>query len=114
MAPLCRKNNSSRWRFRPVILPVTSLAPFAAETPPTGFYGGNFGWGPFNNLNQQLTYQQQKYQFNLNVIQIVLIVCLLLAPLSTSSGGTGCTQLGRPYHQTRYMPPRSLGNQSGR
>ena len=92
-------------------MPVTDLPPLLPETPPTGFYQGNFGWGLFN---QQPAYQQQKYQLNLNITQIVLIVCLLLTPLAYFFWGNRLHPVGPPSHQARDMPPRSLGNQFGR
>lgn len=102
--------------FEQVALPpgdmqVTDLPPLLPETPPTGFFQRSSGWGLFN---PQPDYRQQKYQFDLNITQIVLIVCLLLMPLAYFLWGNRLHPLEPPLHQTRYMPPRNLGNQSNR
>ncbi len=91
--------------------PVTDLPPLLPEMLPTGFYQSSFGWKPFS---QQPSYQQQKYRFELNITQIVLIMCLLLMPLAYFLWGNRLHPIGPPSHQTRYMPPRNLGNQPGR
>lgn len=57
-------------------LPTPDLPPLQADNAWMQPQSSN-GWGLFN---QNSTYQQQKYQIDLNITQVVLFVCLLLIP----------------------------------
>jgi hypothetical protein len=87
-------------------LPTPDLPPLPQSALPTGFSQGNFGWGPLS---------PQNYQLSLNFNLALLLICVMLIPLAYFLWERSQVhQIVPTSYKTRYTPPRSFENPSGR